>query len=670
VIKASPLACEVVERRRLVAWIGGAAVLATAVVALRHTQPPTDLSGAPTTTEQAPSNRVVRFAVDGVLLPEPGEPPAMPREVVAVPSGPDRLRLAWGSALPGGSDPEDAVGYDVRWRASDGRPEQQRLIAVPELQLDGLTGEHYVFEVRSVDAFGQRSAPVRTHARPGNAHMFTPGYPWTGLYEDFSDEFSVDTAGRGNRWHFSGHQGCTRTSRGTGQHTGQLAVDFECGGDLTVLRYRSPLELAAPPAERGRIAVVTDVAGPRGQLTIDLVPAPADQIGAGRDGAPPAVTPSNGTAGTDPTLPAGALRVLVNDDGARVLTGPGVPRVPDPPAPTRAPTRGNGVLHVFEVVLEAGAVYVLQDGTPVAVAGVTPAWTQAHVLIGLSGPPGRRSTVHLDAVGLSGRPMPPPTTFAHHIVAATQRVLGPDEDAPGIGISAEPLRKAAAARLVATVTLIPGVDLDNVILQCGAAMLPARPLLAVPSRTGSLVTVAADLPPDLLGPAAPPSVSPLVLRAPGADGAMVPIVSSYLEIAPLPTASIALPTPAGAADRPPVPDGLPAPAVRLLDSAENLTSTVTAGSRLLVDIDLDRVGGQLESGHLAGVAGFELWMDNRRIAGIPTAIDGPGVGGQYSLAVATRRLQPGPHFLELRVIPTSPDTKRVSRLASFTVTER
>lgn len=660
-----------VDRRQLTAWIGGAAVLATTVVALRHTQPPTAYESAtPTTAQWAQSNRVVRFAVDGVLLPEPGEPPAMPREVVATPAGPDRLRVAWGSALPDGTDPANAVGYEVRWRAADGSPERQRLVAVPELQLDGLTADHYLIEVRSVDAFGRRSAAARAHVRPGDEPPLPRGQQWTGLFEDFSDDFSVDTAARGNRWHFSGYQGCTGAARGIGHHTGQLAVDLDCGGDVTVLRYRSPLQLAAPGAERGRVAVVTDVAGPRGQLTIDLLPGPADQVGAGRGGAPPAVSPPNGTAATDPTLPDGAVRVLINDDGVRVVTGAGVPRTDDPPAPRQAPTRGAGTLHVFEVVLDSEAVRVLQDGTEVAVAGIAPTWTQAHLLIGLSGPPGRRARVHLDAVALSGQPAPPPDSYAHPVVPATQRVLGPVEDAPGIGISGEPLRKAASARLLATVTRLPGVDLNNVTVQYGQVSVPARPVLSVPSRTGSLVTVAADLPPDLLGPGGPASVSPLVFRAPGAGSAMVPIAGSYLDIVPLPDARLTLPAPFGGSDRPPIPDGLPVPIVQLLDSAENPTTTTPPGSRLLVDIRLDRIAGQLESGSLAGIAGFELWMDNRRIAGLPTGIDGPGVGGQYSLAVSTRRLAPGPHSMELRVIPADPAHKPASRLTSFTVAAR
>lgn len=652
------------------AWIGGAMLLAAVVVALRHTQPPAGSNATPIVTPPAPTNHVQRFAVDGLLLPAPGERPSTPPRLVAEPRGPDRLRVSWGSALPEGSDPENTVGYEVRWRGSDGSPEQRRLVATPEVQLDGLTGDAYVVEVRSVDAFGRRSAPTSVHAQIRDDPLLGQGEQWSGLYESFDEPLDVDTAKVAGRWHFTGYPGCTRASAGTGAHVGQLTVDLECGGDVTVLRYRVPLTLTSSEPERGRVAVVTDVAGPRGQLTIDLVPGPADQVGAGREGAAPIVEHPNGTAAVDPTLPAGTVRVLVNDDGARVLTGPDVPRTTDPPAPEPALSRGFGVLHKFEVIVGEGHVRVLQDGEPVAVAGIAPQWAQADVLIGLAGPLGRRSRVHLDAVGLSGPPNKPTDSYVHPVIPATQRVLGPGEQAPGIGFAGETLLHAASGRFVASVTLTHGVDLSKATAQFGDLVVPARPVLTVPARIGSIVTMAADLPPQLLGPGAPAAVSPLVLRAPGAATSMSPVFGSYLELTPAPGAQPSLPAPTTGLVQPAIPDSLPSPAVRLLDNDENLVNTVSPGSRVLIDVDLDRIGGQLESGGLAGIAGFELWMDNRRIAGLPTAIDGPGLGGQYSISVSTRHLEPGPHFLELRVIPADPDRRRASRLASFTVSRR
>jgi hypothetical protein len=654
------LACVVVKPRRLVAWIGGAAVLAAAVVALRHTQPPTGSVATPTTVP-APVNHLASFALEGVLLPEPGEPPATPSDLIAVPSGPHRVRVAWGSALPGGSEPANAVGYEVRWRGSDGSQEQCRLVAVPEVQLNGLTSEHYVVEVRSVDAFGRRSAPNRVHVQARDE--LGPGSQWSGLFETFDGSFDVDTAGSAGRWHFTGYPGCTRAS----MSDGQLAIDLECGGDLTILRYRSPLILNAT-GEPSRVLVSTDAAGPRGQLTIDLVPGPADQVGAGRDGAGPAVDPPNGTAAVDPTLPAGTIRVLVNDAGARVLTGPGVRRIADPPTPSPAPARGPGVLHGFEIILGSDGLRVLQDGYLVAVAGITPPWTQAHVLVGLSGPPGRRARVHVDTIGLSGPLTLPPAPYAHPVIPATQRLLGPAEDAPAIGISGQPLTEAASARFVTSVTLAQGVDLDRVAVQFGTAVIPARPILPVPARAGSIVTLVAELPPQLLGPTAPQPVSPLVLRAPGAESVEAPIFASYLEIQPLPGTRPDLQPPTGSLARPFIPDAMPSPTMRLLDDAGKPVTVAAPGSRVLVDVGLDRIGGQLESGTLAGIAGFELWLDNRRIAGVPTAFDGPGLGGQYVVSVSTKRLEPGPHPFELRVIPSNPERNRASRLTSLTIT--
>src|SRR5262249_9724219 len=197
---SSLLAWRVVERRRLVVWIGGVAVLAAAVVALRHTPPPAGTDATPT-AEPAPANHVARFALEGVLLPEPSAPPAPPTELVAVPNGPDRVRVAWGLALPGGSEPANAVGYEVSWRGGNGSQEQQRMVAAPEVQLNGLTGEHYAVQVRSVDAFGRRSAPTSTDVQIRDEPR--PGPPWSGLFESFDGPLDVDTASSAARWHFT-----------------------------------------------------------------------------------------------------------------------------------------------------------------------------------------------------------------------------------------------------------------------------------------------------------------------------------------------------------------------------------------------------------------------------------------------------------------------------------
>ncbi|HEU4349411.1 MAG TPA: hypothetical protein VFR35_16670, partial [Actinoplanes sp.] len=183
------------------------------------------------------------------------------------------------------------------------------------------------------------------------------------------------------------------------------------------------------------------------------------------------------------------------------------------------------------------------------------------------------------------------------------------------------------------------------------------------------VTVAADLPAALLGPDGPPAVSPLVLRAPGADTASVPVIGSYLEIVPLPGAGgrvdVPQATPGPRQPRRPPPAALPRASVRLLDTESRDVTTPAVGARLLVEVSLDGVGGQIDGAALAGVAGFQLWVDNRQVAGVPTAVDGPGIAGVYRLGLSTRSLARGAHFLELRLIGVDPSLKPVSVLASW-----
>jgi hypothetical protein len=531
--------------------------------------------------------------------------------------------------------------------------------------------------VRSVDAFGRRSAPTAATvqmATPVAADQALDPRQFSGLAEPFDGPFSVDTSVVGARWHVSGYPGCMSAA----VDHGMLTLDLQCGADLAVLRARSPMRL---DRGAGRIVLITDAAGPTAALTVDLVPGgAADRVGAGLAATPPADSPRNGTAVVDPALPDGALRVLVDDGGARVLTGSGVPRLPAPSAPSApaepsepltpagpAPARGVGVLHVFEVAIGDDGLRVFQDGVPIAAAGVAPPWAEATALIGISGPPDRQARVRLDAVGFTGPPSPAPPTYVHPVVPATQRVLGLREDAPGIGISRRQLASAARARLVATVSVVPGVDLSGLVLQHGDVLIPARPLLpTVPARAGAEVTVAADLPAGLLGADGPAAVSPLVLRAPGADTATVPVTGSYLEIEPRPGVDVPPQATTGVREpRRPPQTALPRPSVRLLDTESREVTTPTAGARLLVEVTLDGVGGQLSGATLAGVAGFQLWMDNRQIAGVPTAVDGPGVGGVYHVALSTRSLSRGAHFVELRLIGVDAAVAPVSVLASW-----
>jgi hypothetical protein len=320
------------------------------------------------------------------------------------------------------------------------------------------------------------------------------------------------------------------------------------------------------------------------------------------------------------------------------------------------------------LVINTDRVTVLQDGVAAAVAAVAPSWSQAYLLIGMRGPHGTQAQVRLDAVGFTGPATDPPPTFVQPVVPATQRVIGPAEQAPGVGISRQPLTGAASARLVTTVSTQIGVDLGAASAQLGGVAVPVRPVLgSAPVGIGAATTMTGDVPGQLLGPDGPPALSPMVLRAPGAEHNLVPITGSYLEIDPLPghgpPAVPARTTKAGTTqDR-----AMPSPALRLLDTNMKEVTAVAPGAPLLIEVTLDGLSAQLRAGELAAVAGFELWMDNRLLAGVPTAAAGGGVGGVYVVKVTVGTVAAGRHFVELREIAADQPVPNLSVLKFWEV---
>jgi hypothetical protein len=328
------------------------------------------------------------------------------------------------------------------------------------------------------------------------------------------------------------------------------------------------------------------------------------------------------------------------------------------------------VLHRFEVRITTSGVEVRQDDTIVAVGGVAPGWRQASVLLGFRGPDGARSRVHLAAAGFSGPPAAVPPVVEAVVNPATRKVLGLSEGAPGIGIARTPLRSALSARLVATITTAPGLDPAGTVVQLGEHTFPAR--LAVPgppTAPGAAVTVIADVPAALVGGDGADTLSPFVLRAPGAgDG--VSIVESYLEITPGP--SWTPPPQSGPHDtdpRRPATDALPAVEVTFGNaSGAPLTSSVLpAQGTLVLMVDLNAATAQWDSGGVAGVQGIELWLDGRLIAALPTAADGPGLGGSYSFSIALHGFGHGPHVFDVREFGPNGAARPTSLLRNFVI---
>jgi hypothetical protein len=636
-------------------WLGAIALIAGAVVTLRTTEDPhssdTDSDG------RREPVKVERFAADYVVLPAPGREPKPPARVVAVPE-PEALRVSWADALPGGEAPSGAAGYEVSWRPSNDNGTDSdfgtRLVATPDVRLTGLTDREHIVEVRTVDAFGQRSEPALTLATPGEADEERETL-LTGLYDEFTapEEY-------GDRWHLSGYRGCVDVVNERGQG---LPIELSCGADLAMLRAKQPMTLTAPTpsGELGRVAVWSDTAGTGGELTITLAPGPVDRVGADSQRA-------NRFPPRDNALPGGTIRVGVDDGGVHVSAAPDVPGVAPPDLEVfPAPVRGPNVTHLFEVVLTTSGLRVYQDGLLVAVAGVVPAWRSASVLLGFRGPERRRSRVHLVAAGFTGPATAVPALVEMPVNAGTQRVLDLTEQSPQLGIARTPLQQATAARLVATLLVAKGMDPNGVVMQFGDLRVPARPVTAAPSaEDGAALTVAADVPAALLGPAGADSITPFVLRAPGATQ-QVRLVETYLQLTPAagwtpPVVPLESPRPTGA-DVPPSVD-----AVLCNSAGEPLTSAVVPPrGQVVLKVTLDASTSQWETGSIGGVQGFQVWLDGELTAGVPTRADGPGLGGQHALSIAVGGLAPGAHVLEVREYTMAGDERPVSAVLNFTV---
>lgn len=509
-------------RRRVITAVGSVAIIVAAVLVLR----------ASDDALQKPSSEAVRltkYTADFVKVSSQPPRPSPPSTVWSSDG-----RVQW-------TPVNGAAGYEVAGK----------LVVAPEVAGSGRP------EVRAVDAYGQRSSPVRAEERPSdNGWRRTIG----GWLDDFDDTFFE------RRYHLSGRHGCVNPGSGSG---GRLVLDMPCGNDTAVLRARTPMQLNES-GELGRVAVVTDAAGPRGRLVLDLVPGTPDRLG--------------------PIPPADAIRVVVDDSVA-----PG--------------TRGAGVLHRFEAVLTDNDVRVMQDGAQIAVLPVVPKWREASVLISVTPPAGYPGRVEIDAVGFTGGRLPITDVIETPVVAGTLRVLEPGEEAPGIGIARAPLRTAPSARLRTTVRFGDGGDPNGLVAELGPAKVPLRPVVSGWSAAeNSELTLVGDVPAELLGEAGTNALTPFVLRMPGASQAQV--LESYLEVPGQSAAKLEN----APAEPPPV---LPVMTAEFTAKGPNDVTLV---------ITLDAAHAR----SVAPIAGFEVYVDSSLAATVPMP---GGVGGRHELLI-------------------------------------
>jgi hypothetical protein len=649
--------------RRVALLLAGAAGLVGAVVLLRSTQsgvpherelPSPSIAVAPTT--------VARFEDPIVVLPEPGAPPGTVGDVRA--EAADRtLRLRWAQAVSGAA-PRGASAYEVRW----GRPgalDNVMLVAAPEVELRGLTnGERYDAEVRSVDTFGQRSAPIRATGTPQPQPPDPDQATLTGLY----DNFHADGAPDPSTWAVQRTgRSCLRVGPGRGQEDDRLVLELRCGSAESVLRARVPLRLTGGPV-LGRIMVTTDGPIPGGQLSIAAVPGPVTALGVAAGANLPKAEP--GRATEDPALPQGTIRAVITADGAMITAAPGVPRAPAPAVTTGlSPVLGApGVTARWELQLATDGVTLRRDGDLVASGDALPSWQEATVLVGFAAPAGDSARVHVDAIGFSGEPSNPPTvvdipgavagdgTYAPPAAGPSRRYFGAAPQAQSvrlqviIGPTAQCIENSLSA------------DFETVNLPLHTAVPGAAP------PGGPYCPYVAELTPELMDRLRIGHLTTPIIRSSGSTGQSV---YGTLEVTYPPDTLV---TYRPATDPPgPPSDG---ERHRLAHLSAELRNA--AGKRLVegepvprgravLAVSLDGLAGQGETGELAGIAGIEIYLDKKLIAGLPTVADGPAAAGNYQFGLSTSKLDAGSHVLELQVLSSQSGTRPRGLWLSFQV---
>ncbi|SDN31708.1 hypothetical protein SAMN04489726_6021 [Allokutzneria albata] len=639
--------------------LGAAVLLVGAVAVLRSTGDGTE------PVRQGPRHtaprQLERFATAGAILPIPQAPPAAV-SVLSVEPGPRQLLLRWGDSLSDGVVPAGAVGYEVRWGKGTAL-EHSRLVARSLVQISGLeNGAEYRVEVRSVDSFGQRSAPVGGSGRPEPYPLLEP---WS--YVDAFDDPRTIT----DNWRL-GHRGsCGTALPGEGEEAGQLVITGNCGTEPATLRTRTPFRLAQTPqpnGELGRAVVETDGSGTAQQFTIDLVPGPVDLVLGTVKEVEGSTRPTE--AVEDQSLPPGTVRLRATafgDSGsAQLLVPPGTPRsaavIAPRSVPATLPPMPIRVRQRWEVVVYADRVEVLRDKQPVAAANIVVNWREATVLLGFTGRGSGPTRSTVDLVGFLGAPTSPPPAAVQPRLNWVQGTAREPLERP---IDGRQLAQYSGAQLRLTLLSRAAVRLDQMTVRVGAVRVPVR--LAVPRTEivpGVGFPVVADLPNDALVVSGELNTLSVVVEY----EAPLEVMQVGIEVFPEPGARVD--PPATQSRRPLVqrtPPLLAEPRAELLDaSARPLVpgKTLTPG-RVVLAVELDGPAAQIAAGELAPLAGIEVFVDNERVARLPTAEQGPGVAGRWRFGLNTTDLPFGPHTVEVRAIGVNPTTPPAQAFVSF-----
>jgi hypothetical protein len=72
----------------------------------------------------------------------------------------------------------------------------------------------------------------------------------------------------------------------------------------------------------------------------------------------------------------------------------------------------------------------------------------------------------------------------------------------------------------------------------------------------------------------------------------------------------------------------------------------------VLEVKMDGLAQQRAAWSLAGLAGFEVWLDHNELVAVPTAMGGPGIGGTWRIAFDPGQATGGQHTIEVRAYGT------------------
>ncbi|MEV8436508.1 fibronectin type III domain-containing protein [Actinosynnema sp. NPDC051121] len=385
------------ERRKLIAVVGGLVLLGGAVVVLRDESAPP----RPQTFE--------RFLAENVEHVPDTRRAVTPTGLDLTAVDRTSLRATWTAA-----DGVGHGGFEVRWNG------RTRLVQGTGTELTDLDANADVeVEVRALDAMGNRSDPVTARAVPRLAYDDA----WLDGLVVPIDVFDGPESLDPRRWRVldHGNADCLGLRPFNGER-----LEITC--DRVDLQSNVPLRFGppAPDGSTARVALVTD--GPLGhrpdqaEVLIALLPDPAHDLGA-----------------LARPFPPDAVVLRITPSGARFVQGDDVPAGTSGTYPPPTP----GVRHRWELRVTADAVVASRDGVEVATAPLRPTWTTARVRLAFRQAEGTL----VDTFGIGGLPDDP--------VPASVVPLGPSTDEGGAAslgnVDDSRLAGASSVRVVASV---------------------------------------------------------------------------------------------------------------------------------------------------------------------------------------------------------------------------